>query len=124
VVVPFELVKIKSEFSFIINEKQKTKCEYDRLQDKTSKYAGPMDVVKQIVRKNGFLGLYSGMESTFWRYVTHPPVCISFMLISFFLKVIWFGMVVISVLFLPLGNICLLRRYVLCVIFILTPHFD
>ncbi|PFH47428.1 hypothetical protein AMATHDRAFT_67729 [Amanita thiersii Skay4041] len=50
VVVPFELVKIK-------------------LQDKTSTFAGPMDVVKQIVRKEGFLGLYAGMESTFWRHV-------------------------------------------------------
>lgn len=50
VVVPFELVKIK-------------------LQDKTSTYKGPMDVVKQIIRKEGFLGLYSGMESTFWRHL-------------------------------------------------------
>lgn len=50
VVVPFELVKIK-------------------LQDKTSKYAGPIDVVKQIIKKEGPLGLYSGMESTFWRHV-------------------------------------------------------
>ncbi|KAG6830929.1 hypothetical protein H0H92_013857 [Tricholoma furcatifolium] len=50
VVVPFELVKIK-------------------LQDKTSTFAGPIDVVKQIVRKEGLLGLYAGMESTFWRHV-------------------------------------------------------
>jgi len=50
VVVPFELVKIK-------------------LQDKTSTYKGPADVVKQIVRKEGLLGLYAGMESTFWRHV-------------------------------------------------------
>ncbi|KXN85928.1 putative mitochondrial 2-oxodicarboxylate carrier, partial [Leucoagaricus sp. SymC.cos] len=50
VVVPFELVKIK-------------------LQDKSSTYAGPMDVVKQIVRKEGLLGLYAGMESTFWRHL-------------------------------------------------------
>jgi len=49
VVVPFELVKIK-------------------LQDKTSTFAGPMDVVKQIVRKEGVLGLYAGMEATFWRH--------------------------------------------------------
>ncbi|GAB1526460.1 hypothetical protein RhiTH_009627 [Rhizoctonia solani] len=48
VVVPFELVKI-------------------RLQDKTSKYAGPMDVVRSILRQHGPLGLYAGMESTFWR---------------------------------------------------------
>ncbi|KAG9125932.1 hypothetical protein FRC07_005538 [Ceratobasidium sp. 392] len=50
VVVPFELVKI-------------------RLQDKTSKYAGPMDVVRTIIRQHGLLGLYSGMESTFWRTI-------------------------------------------------------
>jgi len=50
VVVPFELVKIK-------------------LQDKTSTFKGPMDVVRQIVRKDGMLGLYAGMESTFWRHV-------------------------------------------------------
>ncbi|KIK01683.1 hypothetical protein K443DRAFT_678221 [Laccaria amethystina LaAM-08-1] len=50
VVVPFELVKIK-------------------LQDKTSTFKGPMDVVKQIVRKEGLLGLYAGMESTFWRHL-------------------------------------------------------
>ncbi|KAF9261000.1 mitochondrial carrier [Marasmius fiardii PR-910] len=49
VVVPFELVKI-------------------RLQDKNSTYAGPMDVVKQIIKKDGLLGLYAGMESTFWRH--------------------------------------------------------
>ncbi|KAF8884472.1 mitochondrial carrier [Infundibulicybe gibba] len=50
VVVPFELVKIK-------------------LQDKTSTYKGPMDVVKQVIRKEGLLGLYAGMESTFWRHL-------------------------------------------------------
>lgn len=50
IVVPFELVKIK-------------------LQDKSlaSTYNGPLDVVRQIVRKDGILGLYAGMESTFWR---------------------------------------------------------
>jgi len=50
VVVPFELVKIK-------------------LQDKNSTFAGPMDVVRSIVRSEGALGLYAGMESTFWRHV-------------------------------------------------------
>ncbi|KZV91013.1 mitochondrial carrier [Exidia glandulosa HHB12029] len=49
VVVPFELVKI-------------------RLQDKNSTFKGPMDVVKTIVRDQGALGLYAGMESTFWRH--------------------------------------------------------
>lgn len=50
VVVPFELVKIK-------------------LQDKASKFAGPWDCLKSIVAKNGVLGLYSGMEATFWRHL-------------------------------------------------------
>ncbi|KAI0075165.1 mitochondrial carrier [Panus rudis PR-1116 ss-1] len=50
VVVPFELVKIK-------------------LQDKSSTFAGPMDVVRSIIKKDGLLGLYSGMEATFWRHL-------------------------------------------------------
>ncbi|KAF6756260.1 mitochondrial carrier domain-containing protein [Ephemerocybe angulata] len=50
VVVPFELVKI-------------------RLQDKNSTFKGPMDVVKTVIAKEGLLGLYAGMESTFWRHV-------------------------------------------------------
>ncbi|KAA1466910.1 mitochondrial carrier [Dentipellis sp. KUC8613] len=50
VVVPFELVKIK-------------------LQDKSSTFAGPLDVVRHIVKKDGLLGLYAGMEATFWRHV-------------------------------------------------------
>lgn len=50
VVVPFELVKI-------------------RLQDKSSTFAGPIDVVRQTIRHEGVLGLYSGMEATFWRHV-------------------------------------------------------
>jgi len=50
VVVPFELVKIK-------------------LQDKTSIFKGPMDVLKQVIQKEGILGMYAGMESTFWRQV-------------------------------------------------------
>jgi len=49
VVVPFELVKIK-------------------LQDKSSTFAGPMDVVKTVIRREGVLGLYNGMEATFWRH--------------------------------------------------------
>ncbi|KAK0200479.1 mitochondrial carrier domain-containing protein [Desarmillaria ectypa] len=50
VVVPFELVKIK-------------------LQDKTSTFKGPMDVVSQVIKKEGVLGLYVGMEATFWRHL-------------------------------------------------------
>lgn len=53
VVVPFELVKI-------------------RLQDRNSagKYKGPLDCVAQIIRHEGILGMYNGMEATFWRHVT------------------------------------------------------
>ena len=42
-----------------------------RLQDKAlaSTYNGPLDVVRQVVRKEGIFGLYAGMEATFWRYV-------------------------------------------------------
>merc|ERR1711939_497152 len=56
VVVPFELVKI-------------------RLQDKNSagKYTGPMDCVRQIIRNEGLLGMYNGLEPTFWRLVWHCP---------------------------------------------------
>jgi len=52
VVVPFELVKIK-------------------LQDKAlaSTYNSPLDVVRQVVRKEGIFGLYAGMEATFWRHL-------------------------------------------------------
>lgn len=39
----------------------------NRLQDKTSTFAGPIDVVKQVIKKEGPLGLYAGMEATFWR---------------------------------------------------------
>lgn len=51
VVVPFELVKI-------------------RLQDKSSKYTGMADVVKSIVRTEGPLALYNGLEATLWRHVS------------------------------------------------------
>lgn len=52
VVVPFELVKI-------------------RLQDRASagKYNGPMDCLLKIVRQEGPLALYNGLESTMWRHI-------------------------------------------------------
>lgn len=52
VVVPFELVKI-------------------RLQDKAqaSKYNGMIDCVQKIIRTEGPLTLYQGLESTIWRHV-------------------------------------------------------
>lgn len=49
-VTPFELVKI-------------------RMQDKNSTYKGPMDVVKKVIATKGPLGIYQGMEPTFWRHV-------------------------------------------------------
>lgn len=50
VVVPFELVKI-------------------RLQDKATTFKGPIEVVKHIIKHEGVLGMYNGMESTFWRHL-------------------------------------------------------
>ncbi|KAK7991882.1 hypothetical protein PG996_013105 [Apiospora saccharicola] len=52
VVVPFELVKI-------------------RLQDKASggKYAGPGDALMKIIKSEGPLALYNGLESTLWRHI-------------------------------------------------------
>jgi solute carrier family 25 2-oxodicarboxylate transporter 21 len=52
VVVPFELVKI-------------------RLQDKASagKYNGMFDVVNKIVKQEGILAMYNGLESTLWRHI-------------------------------------------------------
>ncbi|OCF38382.1 solute carrier family 25 (mitochondrial 2-oxodicarboxylate transporter), member 21 [Kwoniella heveanensis CBS 569] len=49
VVTPFELVKI-------------------RMQDKNSAFKGPIDVVKHSFRTAGPLGLYQGMEATWWRH--------------------------------------------------------
>jgi solute carrier family 25 (mitochondrial 2-oxodicarboxylate transporter), member 21 len=50
VVVPFELVKI-------------------RLQDRASagKYNGAADAVVKIIRQEGLLALYNGLEATLWR---------------------------------------------------------
>lgn len=52
VIVPFELVKI-------------------RLQDKASagKYNGMIDAVTKIVKQEGPLALYNGLESTMWRHI-------------------------------------------------------
>lgn len=52
VVVPFELVKI-------------------RLQDRNSagKYNGMIDVVQKIVKHEGPMALYNGLESTLWRHI-------------------------------------------------------
>ncbi|KAK9467182.1 mitochondrial carrier domain-containing protein [Lipomyces arxii] len=52
VVVPFELVKI-------------------RLQDKNSGslYKGPLDCAISIVKKEGILSMYNGLEATLWRHI-------------------------------------------------------
>ena len=52
VVVPFELVKI-------------------RLQDKASagRYSGPIDCVSKIIKNEGPLAIYQGLESTLWRHI-------------------------------------------------------
>ena len=52
VVVPFELVKI-------------------RLQDRASagKYTGMIDCVAKVVKAEGPLALYNGLESTLWRHI-------------------------------------------------------
>ncbi|GEQ67783.1 hypothetical protein JCM33374_g1448 [Metschnikowia sp. JCM 33374] len=50
VVVPFELIKIQ-------------------LQDRTSKFNSAGEVLKHIVKSDGVLGLYKGLESTMWRHV-------------------------------------------------------
>lgn len=52
VVVPFELIKI-------------------RLQDRASagKYNGMVDTFVKIVRNEGLLALYNGLESTMWRHI-------------------------------------------------------
>lgn len=70
VVVPFELVKIKCVSVASRSAKHVRLIGDPRLQDKLSTYAGPMDVVRKVVQKEGLLGLYAGMEATFWRYAT------------------------------------------------------
>lgn len=49
VIVPFELVKVK-------------------MQDITCKFDSPVDVLKDVIKKDGFLGIYHGLESTIWRH--------------------------------------------------------
>ena len=67
--MPFELVKIKSVVTISTQNLHSNLQILSRLQDKTSTFKGPMDVLKQVIRKEGALGLYAGMESTFWRYI-------------------------------------------------------
>jgi solute carrier family 25 2-oxodicarboxylate transporter 21 len=61
VVVPFELVKI-------------------RLQDRASagKYNGAADAVAKIIKHEGPLALYNGLEATLWRYLPAITIYIGF----------------------------------------------
>ena len=68
VVVPFELVKIKCDYLYHMSSHYVLTL-VNRLQDKSSTFSGPVDVVKQIIKKEGPLGLYAGMEATFWRSI-------------------------------------------------------
>ncbi|CCF59668.1 hypothetical protein KAFR_0H02590 [Kazachstania africana CBS 2517] len=49
VIVPFELVKV-------------------RMQDINSKFKSPLDALKRIVKQDGLLGMYGGLESTMLRH--------------------------------------------------------
>lgn len=51
VVVPFELVKI-------------------RLQDRNTSFKGPVDALSSIVRNEGLLAIYNGLEATLWRHIS------------------------------------------------------
>lgn len=48
VIVPFELVKIQ-------------------LQDRNTKFKGPIDVIRSVVRNKGIRGMCTGLEATIWR---------------------------------------------------------
>lgn len=41
--------------------------DFSKLQDPKANYAGSLDVIKQVMASSGPLGLYRGMEATFWR---------------------------------------------------------
>ena len=70
VVVPFELVKIRLQG---ICEQVQPRKEWvltehtDKAQ--AAKYNGMIDCVQKIVRQEGLLTLYQGLESTIWRHV-------------------------------------------------------
>ena len=65
VVVPFELRSYA--LSTCLAQLSLLRLVKIRLQDKASTYAGPADVVRKIIASEGVLGMYNGMESTFWR---------------------------------------------------------
>lgn len=43
-----------------------------QLQDPKANYAGSLDVIKKVMASSGPLGLYRGMEATFWRCALLP----------------------------------------------------
>jgi solute carrier family 25 2-oxodicarboxylate transporter 21 len=70
VVVPFELVKIRLQGNSNINicaKKTNLTLFEDRAQ--AHKYNGMLDCVTKIVRNEGVLTLYQGLESTMWRHI-------------------------------------------------------
>jgi solute carrier family 25 2-oxodicarboxylate transporter 21 len=82
VVVPFELVKIRLQDrvrqNFLPEPRNPqllklilTHAHYlfsfFLFFSKNSSYKGPLDVVVKTVKAQGVLGLYGGLESTFWR---------------------------------------------------------
>lgn len=60
VVVPFELVKIKYVLNPSLDPWKVVPKHECRLQDKSSTFAGPMDVVRKVVQQEGLLGQYHG----------------------------------------------------------------
>ncbi|KAG8964464.1 hypothetical protein FRC03_001780 [Tulasnella sp. 419] len=79
VVVPFELVKIKlqDKTSTFKASAMTPPTRLRQLINTRPDFQGPIDVVKHVVRNDGLLGLYAGLEATFWRFVTlHPQACL------------------------------------------------
>jgi solute carrier family 25 2-oxodicarboxylate transporter 21 len=73
VVVPPELVKIKYIHSFLFAPPcSQIWQRWAMIGYKIRPWPAPtttLDIVRQVVRKEGIFGLYAGMEATFWRYV-------------------------------------------------------
>jgi glucose-6-phosphate-specific signal transduction histidine kinase len=43
-----------------------------------------MDVIRHIIKNDGLLGMYAGMESTFWRYAAHVTLIVLALIYSLF----------------------------------------
>ena len=74
-VTPFELVSpashppLHSPDTILISTRPYVQVKI-RLQDKASTFKGPLEVIKHTMKTAGPLGLYVGMEATFWRHVS------------------------------------------------------